>query len=42
LVKPAPGVAEPGLQWVTIDTAASAGVPTPIRKLIEQIAGDAD
>ena len=40
-VKPAPGVAAPGLQWVAIDTAARAGVPTPIRKLIEQIAGDA-
>jgi A/G-specific adenine glycosylase len=40
-VKPAPVVAEPGLQWVPIETAASAGVPTPIRKLIEQIAGAA-
>jgi hypothetical protein len=26
---------------VPIETAASAGVPTPIRKLIEQIAGAA-
>ena len=41
VVKPTAMVNEPGLEWVTIDTAATAGVPTPIRKLIERIAGDA-
>jgi A/G-specific adenine glycosylase len=41
VVKPTTTVDEPGLQWVTIDTAAAAGVPTPIRKLIERIAGNA-
>jgi A/G-specific adenine glycosylase len=41
VVKPTTTVDEPGLQWVAIDTAAAAGVPTPIRKLIERIAGDA-
>lgn len=41
VIKPTAMVNEPGLQWVTINTAATAGVPTPIRKLIERIAGDA-
>jgi A/G-specific adenine glycosylase len=39
VVKPTAAVNEPGLQWVAIDTAATAGVPTPIRKLIERLAG---
>lgn len=39
-VKPTTTVNEPGLQWVAIDAAAGAGVPTPIRKLIERITGD--
>lgn len=32
--------AEPGLEWVAMAKAAGAGVPTPIRKLIERITGD--
>jgi len=31
-------VAEPGSEWLALDTAAGAGVPTPIRKLIRQVA----
>ena len=38
IVKPAATLNEPGMQWVAIDTAAHAGVPTPIRKLIERLA----
>jgi len=34
--------AEPGLEWVEIAKAADAGVPTPIRKLIRQVASAAD
>ena len=34
-----PMAAEPGLEWVPLNAAAGAGVPTPIRKLIEQLAG---
>ncbi len=41
IVEPPPGVGEPGLNWVALDTAATAGVPTPIRKLIERISGQA-
>jgi A/G-specific adenine glycosylase len=40
-VNPGQVVGEPGLEWIAIVRAASAGVPTPIRKLIEQIAGAA-
>jgi A/G-specific adenine glycosylase len=29
---------EPGLEWVDIEQAAEAGVPTPVRKLIRQVA----
>jgi hypothetical protein len=29
------------MQWVAIDAATTAGVPTPIRKLIERLAGTA-
>jgi len=32
------GAAEAGLEWVAIAAAAEAGVPTPIRKLIRQVA----
>jgi len=38
LVQPQPAASEPGLTWVALDAAASAGVPAPIRKLIERIA----
>lgn len=38
-VDPRPIAAAPGLEWVPLATAARAGVPTPIRKLIEQITG---
>ena len=38
LVQPQPGVGEPGLTWVPLGEAAKAGVPAPIRKLIERIA----
>jgi len=37
-VEPQAGVAEDGLEWVEIARAAGAGVPTPIRKLIRQVA----
>jgi A/G-specific adenine glycosylase len=36
------GVAEPGLEWVDLELAAGAGVPTPIGKLIRQVASGAD
>ena len=41
-VDAAPGVAEAGLEWVEIGRAADAGVPTPIRKLLRQVASAAD
>ena len=31
-------VAEPGLEWVALSKAADAGVPAPIKKLINQVA----
>ena len=31
-------VTEPGLEWVELERAAEAGVPTPIKKLIRQVA----
>ena len=37
-VQPASGIGEPGLTWVPLDDAATAGVPAPIRKLIERMA----
>ena len=37
-VKPTGRASGPGLEWIVLDKAAQAGVPTPIRKLIEQIA----
>ena len=37
LVSPSPLASESGMAWVAISQAARAGVPTPIRKLIEQI-----
>ena len=40
IVSPAVAASKPGLHWVELVGAASAGVPTPIRKLIEQIAGE--
>jgi A/G-specific adenine glycosylase len=41
LVQPPPAAGEPGLTWVALDAAATAGVPAPIRKLIERIASAA-
>ena len=41
VVKPMATVNEADLQWVAIESAATAGVPTPIRKLIERIVGAA-
>ena len=41
VVKPAPTIGEPGMNWIAIETAAAAGVPTPVKKLIERIASDA-
>ncbi len=35
-------VAESGMLWVDLDKAAEAGVPTPIRKLIRQVASARD
>ncbi len=35
------GVAEPGLEWVDLEVASGAGVPTPIAKLIRQVASGA-
>ena len=39
-VVPAQGVAEVGLEWVDLAQAADAGVPTPIRKLLKQVASE--
>ena len=36
------GCAEAGLSWVDLDKAADAGVPTPIGKLIRQVASAKD
>jgi A/G-specific adenine glycosylase len=36
------GAAESGLEWVDIEKAAGAGVPTPIRKLIRLVASAGD
>lgn len=33
---------EPGIEWLELDKAADAGVPTPIKKLIRQVASAAD
>ncbi|MDR1994083.1 A/G-specific adenine glycosylase [Azonexus sp.] len=33
-VEAAPRLAEPGCEWVALEQAATAGVPTPIRKLL--------
>ena len=41
VVKPMATVNEADLQWVAIESAATAGVPTPIRKLIERFVGAA-
>jgi A/G-specific adenine glycosylase len=40
LVQPQPGVGEPGLTWLSLGAAATAGVPAPIRKLIERMASN--
>jgi len=37
LVEPVPMVNQPGVHWITLERAATAGVPTPIRKLIGQL-----
>ncbi|WP_234082928.1 A/G-specific adenine glycosylase [Azonexus sp. R2A61] len=36
------GLAEPGGEWIELERAAEAGVPTPIRKLISLVANPAD
>jgi len=41
-VETGPAVAESGMLWVDLDKAAEAGVPTPIRKLIRQVASARD
>lgn len=41
-VDASPGVAEAGLEWVETERAADAGVPTPIRKLLRQVASAAN
>lgn len=41
-VMPVSALGEPGLEWVEIERAAAAGVPTPIKKLIRQVASAAD
>lgn len=38
----APTAAEPGFEWVRLEAAAEAGVPTPIAKLIRQVASAGD
>ena len=42
LVAASPRVAESGREWIDIDKAADAGVPTPIRKLIRLVANAGD
>ena len=37
-VETSPRLAEPGFEWVALDQAARAGVPTPIAKLLRQVA----
>jgi A/G-specific adenine glycosylase len=37
-VQPQLAISEPGLTWVPLEAAATAGVPAPIRKLIERMA----
>jgi A/G-specific adenine glycosylase len=37
-IEPQGYLGEAGLEWIDIDKAAEAGVPTPIRKLIRQVA----
>lgn len=37
-IGPRTDLGEAGLEWVDLDKAAQAGVPTPIRKLIKQVA----
>lgn len=41
-VAPTANVGEPGLEWIALDRAADAGVPTPIGKLLRQVANAAD
>jgi A/G-specific adenine glycosylase len=41
-VAPVQGVAEAGLEWIDLAQAADAGVPTPIRKLLKQVASEQD
>ena len=40
-VAPDSACREPGLVWIELPQAAKAGVPTPIRKLIRQVASAA-
>ncbi|MCL2346561.1 MAG: A/G-specific adenine glycosylase [Desulfobulbus sp.] len=41
-VEASPRLAEPGYEWVALEQAATAGVPTPIGKLLRQVASAAD
>jgi len=41
-VETSSAVAESGMLWIELDKAAEAGVPTPIRKLIRQVASARD
>ncbi len=40
-IEPSAHLGEAGLEWVDLDKAAEAGVPTPIRKLIRRVASAA-
>ena len=42
LVEAPATLGEPGLEWVDLAQAADAGVPTPIRKLLRQVASARD
>jgi len=42
IVDPAPALSEPGVEWVALESAAEAGVPAPIRKLIGRVAAAGD
>ncbi len=42
LVEPVDGCCEPGFEWVPLADAAAAGLPTPMRKLVRQVASARD
>jgi A/G-specific adenine glycosylase len=41
-VAPVQTTGESGLEWIDLSRAAEAGVPTPIKKLIRQVASARD